>query len=101
LKTEDVLTCGLSKGYCIDFDVKVEHSLLACTLGRKSSFVLPSVAIVNIDKRARVVSKPDNRKLSPVDLRGTRKALLHLEHYRRVVAALDFQAETADSLRRL
>ena len=72
---EDYLTLVLPRGHFTCSNAKGEHSLLLCTLVRRSSFCAPSVVPVNIGNGAKVVNEPGNQRWSPADLREARVPL--------------------------
>ena len=72
---EDFLTWVLPRGHFTCSNAKGEHSLLLCTLVRRSSFCAPTVVPVNIWNGAKVVNEPGNRRWSPAGLRETRVPL--------------------------
>ena len=55
VKAGDVLTCVLSRGYCICLDMKVGHSLLTCMLVCIAPSVVSSVVLVSIENGTRVI----------------------------------------------
>ena len=80
-------------------DAKGKHSLSVCVVARGFPFVVPSVALVNSHNDPGIIDKPDDRKSSPVVLRGAWKSLYRLEHDQRVPGAQDSQPENAIVLR--